>query len=314
MKLCHTLRSIGLLVCLATCAADLSAAEPALPRVEEEAFQLLTKFYDYDKTIPLEARTVEIKDVDDLPREKIVLRSTQGFLVPGYLQLPATGTSPYPCVLLLHGWSGSKESWYQDFNYISGGNIRKALLKMGYATLCLDAQCHGDRIALNDFAPVNHYVDEDTPVGQRRKGYFTQREIYMQTILDYRRALDYLATREEINSDRIGLIGYSMGGVQSFMLTAVEPRIKVSVACAAPSERSALTLWAPQNYARGIGDRPFFMVSGSNDSMCPVDHAKQLFTMIPSSTKDLKFYGGSHKLTPDFVPHAVDWINTHLGN
>lgn len=310
-----SLPRILMLAVVVTAGADqLPADDPApmLPRIGEEAYELLTKFYDYDRTIPLEARTVQIKDVDGLPREKLILRSTQGFLVPGYLQLPATGTPPHPCVLLLHGWSGSKDSWYQDNNYISGGNIRKALLDRGYATLILDAQCHGDRIALNDYAPVNHYADEDVPVGQRRKGYFTQREIYTQTILDYRRALDYLETREEIDSDRIGLIGYSMGGVQSFMLTAVEQRIKATVACAAPSEQDAFTLWAPQNYVRGIGDRPFFMVSGNNDSMCPVDHARQLFELIPSSTKDLKLYGGSHKLTPEFVPHAVEWIVTHL--
>ncbi len=113
--------------------------------------------------------------------------------------------------------------------------------------------------------------------------------------------------------NRIGTIGYSMGGVQTFALTAVEPRIKAAVACAAPSETKPFILWSPQNYVRGIGDRPFFMVTGSHDSMWPVDHAKELFDLIPSSTKDLKFYGGDHKLKPDFVPHAVDWIVTHLG-
>jgi len=102
-----------------------------------------------------------------------VFRSSHGFLVPGYLQIPTRGKSPYPCALLLHGWSGSKDSWYQDFNDISGGNIRKSLLQRGIATVCLDAQCHGHRITLNDFAPVNHCADVDQPVGQRHKGYFT---------------------------------------------------------------------------------------------------------------------------------------------
>ena len=229
------------------------AGLPALERVGEEGFQLLREWYAYDKTIPLEARIVEKKEVAGVEREKIVLRTTQGFLAPGYLQLPTVGEGPYPCVLLLHGWSGSKESWYEDDNYISGGNIRKGLLEQGFAVFALDAHCHGDRIAENDYAVVNHYADESQPVGSRRKGYFTQQEIYLQTVVDYRRVLDYLETRSEIDAQRFGLVGYSMGCTQSFLLTGVEERIKVTVACATPADAKRLSLIAPQNYVRGIG-------------------------------------------------------------
>jgi len=303
------------LFCFLWIPAAFCAEEPTthLPQLNPESRQLLAKFFEYDSTIPLESRTVEVKTVDGVAREKIVIRSTQGFLAPGYLQLPAIGSGPYPCVLLLHGWSGSKESWYQDNNYISGGNTRKRLLENGYAVLMLDAQCHGDRIASNDFAPVNHHIDETVPVGQRRKGYFTQCEIYLQTVVDYRRAIDYLSTREEINADRIGVIGYSMGGAQAFMLTAVESRIKATVACATPSENQPFTLYAPQNYAPDLGDRPFFMVSGKNDPMCSIAHAKELYSLISARMKDLRFYEGGHRLKPDFVPHAVEWITMHVG-
>jgi len=308
------LLQVLLLVASVSLSADVSAEDntTTLPQIGSASWPLLNRFFEYDTKIPLEARTVEVKEVDGQSREKIVLRTTQGFLASGYLHLPAAATAPFPCVLLLHGWSGSKESWYQDNNYISGGNIRKRLLEEGYATLMLDAQCHGDRIAVNDFAPVNHHVNKEQPVGQRRKGYFNQREIYTQTVVDYRRAIDYLETRGDIDTSRIGLIGYSMGGTQSFMLTAVEARIKATVACATPTELRPFTLYAPQNHVHGIGDRPFFMVAGHSDTMCPVPNAKELYALIPSSTKDLKFYGGSHKLTPDFVPHAVDWITSHV--
>jgi len=283
-----------------------------LERVGEEAFHVLVEMYSYDESIPLEARVVEKKEIEGIEREKIVLRSTRGNLVPGYMQLPTVGEAPYPCVLLLHGWSGSKESWYQDNNYISGGNIRKGLLEQGFAVFALDSPCHGDRISQNDFAPVNHYVDKEQPKGQQRKGYFSQREIYMQTVLDYRRVLDYLETREEIDAQRFGLVGYSMGGTQAFPLTAVEERIKVTVACATPAVTKKYSLLAPQNYVHGIGKRPFFMVMGNNDSMCPVVRAKELFALIESPEKKLQFYGGHHKLTHDFAPHAVEWVVEHL--
>ena len=122
MKDSHRLCPTILILAAFSFCTWLPADEPtsALPQIGGEAYQLLTRLYEYDSTIPLEARTVEIKEIDGLPREKIVLRTTQGFLVPGYLQIPAAGMAPYSCVLLLHGWSGSKDSWYRNFNYYGG--------------------------------------------------------------------------------------------------------------------------------------------------------------------------------------------------
>src|SRR5262245_26021009 len=152
----------------------------AIEVLGDEASRAIALAYDYDATIPLESRVVEKVEKDGMPREKIVFRSVQGFLVPAYLQLPSTADGPVACVLLLHGWSGSKEAWYQDDNYIHGGNVRKALLAAGVAVMALDAQCHGDRIAQNDFAPVNHFVDKSAE-GSPRKGYFSLPDIYVQT-------------------------------------------------------------------------------------------------------------------------------------
>jgi len=300
---------------VATARADEPAAASAkaltVERLDAEACRAIAQFYEYDATIPLEARVVEKVEKDDLPREKVVFRGAQGFLVPGYLQFPSGGTAPYPCVLLLHGWSGSKENWWQDDNYVSGGNLRKALLAAGYAVLALDAQCHGDRIAQNDFAPVNHYVDPNGGPRQR-KGYFTQNEIYIQTTRDYRRAIDYLETRGEIDKARIGVLGYSMGGTQTYLLTGVEPRIKTAVAVAAPAEKSKWSPIAPQNFVRGIGQRPFLAIMGREDGMSAVEHTEKLHALVESPTKDLIFFDAGHRLPVDYVPRAVAWLVKHL--
>jgi dienelactone hydrolase len=287
------------------------AGTPSIERLGEEASRAVAQFYEYDASIPLEARVVEKVEKDDSFREKIVFRGPQGFLVPAYLQFPSSGAAPYPCVLLLHGWSGSKENWWQDGNYISGGNARKALLTAGFAVLALDVQCHGDRIAQNDFAPANHYVDPSAG-SNPRKGYFSLAEIYVQTTRDYRRAIDYLETRPDIDKSRIGVVGYSMGGTQTFLLTGVEPRIKAAVAVAAPADKSKWSLVAPQNFVRGIGERPFLTIMGRADPMCPVEHAQQLQSMIDTKTKDQVFFDAGHKLPADYVPHAVGWIKKHL--
>jgi dienelactone hydrolase len=276
---------------------------------ENAALQMLLRVYEYDPAIPLDARIVERVDVEGLPREKIVFRGAQGFYVPGYLQFPQNRRGAVPCVLLLHGWSGSKDNFWRDNNYISGGNVRKGLLKEGFAVLALDAQCHGDRISANEFAPVNPSGPPGVPP---RKGYFTQREIYVQTTIDYRRALDYLRTRPEVDSKRIGAFGYSMGGTQTCLLTAVEPRIKAAVACAVPADTSTTSLIAPRNVARAIGSRPFLIMMGRKDEMCPASEAHRLLDAIAAPSATLSFFEGTHKLRPDFVPAAVGWLREHL--
>lgn len=102
------------------------------PRISEEAFKARLSFFDYDKAVPLEGRVVRQWDQENSVRRKIVLRGAQGFLMPGQVELPKSGAKPYPLVLLLHGWSGSKEDWWKDDSYISGGLMRKALLDSGY--------------------------------------------------------------------------------------------------------------------------------------------------------------------------------------
>jgi dienelactone hydrolase len=275
----------------------------------DEVFRLLLQVYAYDPAIPLEGRIVERIDERDGPREKIVFRGAQGFYVPGYLQLPPQAKGPVACVLLLHGWSGSKANFWADNNYVSGGNVRRALLKEGLAVFALDAQCHGDRISQNEFAPVNPSGPPGVPP---RKGYFTQREIYVQTTIDYRRAIDYLKGRAEIDSARIGALGYSMGGTQTFLLTAVEPRIKAAVACATPADLAPDSLIAPRRFAPAIGARPFLMVMGRRDELCTPEEAEQVFRRIGSPQARLSFYDGTHKIGPAFVPEAAGWLKQHL--
>lgn len=51
----------------------------------------------------------------------------------------------------------------------------------------------------------------------------------MQSTVEHRRIIDYLATRPKIDTTRIGATGYSIGGIVTFYPAAVESRIKVAV-------------------------------------------------------------------------------------
>ena len=273
--------------------------------VGEEAFQVLHQFFQYDQGIPLEARIVEKQDNPNHVREKIVFRGVRDSRVPGYLAIPKTGAPPYPCVLQLHGLTGSKSDWWQDDGYISGGRVTKGLLEAGFAVLALDAQYHGERISNNDY--------ESAGVMIFQQGWFNRsREMMVQSTVEYRRAIDYLNTRTEIDTTRIGVIGYSMGGMMTFSLTGVEPRIKVSVACVTPTIKDRFGATAPHNFAAAVDGRPFLMVMGRSDPYYVVEEAQQLHSLIDSPTKELVFYDSDHRLPVEYTGKAVAWFQNHL--
>jgi dienelactone hydrolase len=306
-----TIIRVSLIIALAFPALLSGAEDPApYPRISEEAFKARLPFFNYDPNIPLEGRVVQQWKNDDTLREKIVFRGAQGFLVPGFLEFPASGKKPYPLVLLIHGWSGTKNNWYEPDNYISGNEMREALLGAGYATLALDAATHGERSNEIDYLHVNPYEDPKAPP---QRNYFTFAEISIQTVKDYRRALDYLAQREEIDMNRIGLTGYSMGGMDSFYLLSVEPRIKMAVACVPPLLSDEYGPASPIDYSWGVRGKPFLLLAGRQDHLYdPAKMEASYHAYIESPASKLIWYDQGHKLTPIYVPDALAWVKEHL--
>ena len=288
-----------------TAAADATKPAP----LGADAQSLLRAFYDYDPSIPLEARVVERQEEDGTIREKVVFRGVRGALVPGYLERPQEGEGPFPCVLLMHGWSGAKDSWWKDGGYSHGGETRKALLNAGFAVFALDAQAHGDRIAENDYAVVNDY---NPPGAPPRKNYFTLRDIITQTIRDYRRGIDYLETRPDIDVKRLGIVGYSMGGFHAVSLTSVEPRIKAAVGCVVPVSWREDPILDPANYVAPIGERPFLMLQGKTDGLCNEEQAKTLYQRFNPESAHLILYDSGHKLPAAWVADAIPWLTERL--
>ena len=284
---------------------------PAFSAPAEEAFKARLPFFDYDKSIPLEGRIVQDWKADGRLRQKFVFRGAQGFLVPGYVEFPSTNQQPWRLVLLLHGWSGGKEDWYHDDNYINGGIMRKGLLNAGYAILALDAATHGERSNEIDYQHVNPF---DDPKAAARRSYFTYAEVSIQTVKDYRRALDFIYERGVVDTNRVGLVGYSMGGMDSFYLLSVEPRITMAVAVVPPMLSLGYGPAAPVDYSWGIGNRPFLMLMGRKDAA--EDYVGKLeatyHQYIETPNTKLIWYDKGHQLGEVYVSDALAWVKKHL--
>ncbi len=308
---------LGLLFCLCSMSV-LSHSEDKQENLQkmllgDDAFHAILQFYQYDKDIPLDGAVVDKTDEKEYMREKIVFRGANDYRVPGYLAIPKAGTPPYPCVLQIHGMTLSKEDFWRNDSYHRGHLLTQALLGEGFAVLALDAQYHGERIIFNDF--------QSTLIMLFRKQRINRlREMVVQTIVDYRKAMDYLETRKQIDPNRIGVIGYSLGGAMSFVLTGVDSRIKVIIACVPPTfirqifpNQQNISAIAPYNFVRAINGRPTLMLMGKNDDFnYTVEEARALYDLIDGESKEIVFYDSGHRLPEEHTSKALEWFKNHI--
>lgn len=306
MKKTHSLTALFLLYVILVLSVPLKAQQDSTSRMVPiglEAFEVMRQFFDYDKNIPLDVQIVQRLDKPGYVREKIVFAGTRYSRVPGYLAMPKAGASPYPCVLQLHGLTSSKESWWEESGVM--GQLTRQLLEAGFAVLSLDAEYHGERLVNNDFKSPLSFIEN---------GWFVRsRDMMIQTAIEYRRAIDYLATRPEIDTARIGIVGYSMGGIMTFNLSAVEPRIKTSVAAVAPIITVPYLATAVHNSAPYITKQPFLMLMGKRDERnYSIDAAQRLYKLIPGNRKDLVFYESGHMLPGEWTSRATEWMKKYL--
>ena len=132
------------------------------------------------------------------------------------LALPKGQTGPLPVVIAQHGIGSSPEL---VFGMADEGELYHAygrhLVEAGFAVL----------------APLN--VTEAAPRARlHRMCLLLGKTLPGLEIRKIRRFIDYLATRPEVDTNRLGMWGISLGGYYTLFATPLEPRIKVAIICA----------------------------------------------------------------------------------
>jgi dienelactone hydrolase len=136
--------------------------------------------------------------------------------VPGILLKPAGASVRRPVVICLHGTGGTKESQRA---------FMTELAKAGFVAVAIDGRYHGARSKAGKGS--TEYVDAILRAF-RGSG---EHPFFFDTVWDVMRLIDYLETRDDIDPRRIGLIGTSKGGIETYLTAAVDPRVAAAVPC-----------------------------------------------------------------------------------
>jgi dienelactone hydrolase len=135
--------------------------------------------------------------------------------VPGILMKRANFSGRRPVVVALHGTGGSKN------NMLS---LCRKLADAGFVAVAIDGRYHGERKS------GKGETDYDNAIVRAFQG-SGEHPFYYDTVWDVMRLVDYLATRDDVDTNRIGLIGISKGGIETYLTAAADPRIAAAVPC-----------------------------------------------------------------------------------
>ncbi|MBS4219751.1 acetylxylan esterase [Bacillus sp. FJAT-49711] len=141
-------------------------------------------------------------------------------IVPAYFVRPTKGEGPFSTIIFNHSHGGfyehGKEELIKGNVYLQNPAYAEELVKMGYAVLCIDAWGFGQRRGRTE--------------GEIFKEMLWKGEVmWGKMVYDSLRAVDYVISRPDVDENRIGTLGISMGSTMSWWLAALDPRIKVCV-------------------------------------------------------------------------------------
>jgi dienelactone hydrolase len=201
-----------------------------------------------------------------------------------------------PGVLLLHGYSSSKE--------VLSNTMGVALALQGIASLSFDLPLHGAR-------------DEDM-FEEARTNPFGLLQHWKSALVEAKAAIERLSEHEVIDPRRIGIAGYSLGSYIALQTAAAEKTIKCVVVAAGgdlpvtPWTSMVRMVTDPLTSAKKLKGQPLLMLNGINDRTIRRQQAQKLFDAA-LEPKSIKWYEAGHVLPPAAAEDAAMWLIKQFG-
>jgi pimeloyl-ACP methyl ester carboxylesterase len=248
--------------------------------------------------------------------QRIEIPYLQG-VIPGFLMSAATAGKPAPLMVYVNGLDSSKEMLYWS-------GLGRELLRRGVSTLHIDQPGSGEALRVHGLIATHDSERWASKV------------------------FDYLETRSDVDLDRVGMVGISLGGYYAPRAVACEPRFALGAVWGANHNWGEVQLrrlaregdmpvphywehvrwvWGAQNmddfmqiaakvHLNGILDRvrvPFLVTHGSQDRQIPVAYAHQTYDqLVNSPRRELKLFdertGGVEHVSVDNMSYGRSYI------
>jgi len=235
--------------------------------------------------VPLDFQAGEPQDRESytLYKASFQANAKDGTRVACLLAVPK-GQGPFPAMLCLHGHGGSAEAVFDRKNIYHG---------------LADRFARGGYVVLAPSLPHRKYA--------------------AMTLWDLFRAVDALCARPEVDRQRLGVAGLSMGGEWTMWIAACDPRLKVAVVsgwmcttagvfsvpnCACWELPGLVELMDICEVHLLVAPRPLLVESAEQDGCFPIRYTKEGYQRLRAG---FRVFGAEEAVTQDTWPAGHEW-------
>jgi cephalosporin-C deacetylase len=259
----------------------------------------------------LDATCEAVVDNEIYAAFRVSYRSLGGVRVTALLSVPTVPVDTrLPAIITAPGYGG----WQQG--------ISLAECQRGYIVLQVFPRGQGESLD----SPSG-----DTDVEFLLRGIDSPKDYYYRgAFMDLLRGVDYLCTRDDIDTSRLCMMGTSQGGGLVLSAAALEPRIRAVVAhvpffcdmanntaeytkkLSAPEALHTFSFFDPVSLAASL-HAPTLISSGGCDAACPPETIRAVFDRLPGKKAYYHDPNLIHTASRDFYQMSWEWIDRHLG-
>jgi dienelactone hydrolase len=324
-----TLLNLAALIGLLTCAAETIAQKRDAETVRSRMQRLLE--LSHEKITP-KVELLQKREDEGLAIEDLRFQADRDTWVPAIVVKPIASSQRLPVIICLPGTGGTRQQLTDARLRLSERprtGWARALARQGFLTISLDYRGSEAR---------NQNIFTEA-LSEQLKGRNYMGLLVHETI----RTVDYLLTRSDVDSAKIGITGFSLGGAVSWYAAAADPRISVVVpVCGGAGTYDAL-LRHQQNaryhsqyfYPAGFlklfpGDQPevfqsfapraVLIVGRDLDQGMPVEGLRKLEQEVKAAYANRKaadrfavyITAGDHTYTEDMFERVSEWFQRFL--
>jgi len=291
---------------------------PAVAQVVAR-FEDLVQQFVYDRNAPLEVRTIGRSSLQDVSVIDLTYASPLGGRVPAYLVVP-TGRGPFAAVLFGH-WMMEGSPLRNRREFLEEAVV---LARAGAVSLLIDAP----------LVRPGFVAEKD-----QLRAWAQSAEAARQQVIDFRRGVDMLTSRTDVDARRLAYVGHSFDAHVGGILTGVEKRIGSFVLMAATFADEEY-VFDPENadmramrqrigddtiralFRKYVWDDPVhfigrsapaavFLQFGRNDEPIPERIARHYYDLF-AQPKRIAFYDAGHALNREARRDRVAWLVERL--